>query len=75
MDLTDRQRRGLRLAAQGYTVAQIAHRLGISPRAVKRDRAHILEALDAPTIAVAILRANHPRRRAPVQADTLELVP
>jgi DNA-binding NarL/FixJ family response regulator len=75
MTLTERQRRGLRLAAQGYTVEQIAHRLGVNPRTVKRDRSEAMSELDAPTIAVAIIKANQPRRRrAPSQDDTLELV-
>jgi two-component system response regulator NreC len=43
--LTRREREILHLAAWGYTSAQIASRLGISPRTVETHRAHVLRKL------------------------------
>lgn len=43
--LTDSQRRMLRLAAGGATVAEVAVRLGMAPRTVQRELEGVLSAL------------------------------
>ncbi len=43
--LTEREREVLRLVAEGYTSAEIAERLVLSPKTVDAHRAHIMEKL------------------------------
>ncbi len=53
--LTPRQRRVLRLVAQGLTSEEIGRRLRISPRTVQVHRSHAMEVLDVRN-AVQLIR-------------------
>ncbi|MGH3917265.1 MAG: response regulator transcription factor [Pseudonocardiaceae bacterium] len=66
--LSRRQRQVLAMVAQGWTDAQIASRLHISPRTVSKHLEHIYARLGVPNRAAAVARLTQPGVRPPEYA-------
>ena len=67
--LSRRQRQVLIMVAEGWTDAQIAARLHISPRTVSKHLEHIYARLGVPNRAAAVARLTQPPARPPEHAS------
>ncbi|MGH4025676.1 MAG: response regulator transcription factor [Pseudonocardiaceae bacterium] len=66
--LSQRQQQVLTMVAEGWTDAQIAHRLHIRPRTVSKHLEHIYARLGVPNRAAAVMCLAQPTRSVPARA-------
>ncbi len=62
-DLTNRQEEVLGLTADGLTLGEIAHRLGIAVPTVRKHRDHAVALLGAPNTTAAAVLFDRRRRK------------